>query len=465
MFEVYDMDFVSREFALADKEYEVGMMEVAYMEMLLDNKLTLNKARAELKVMTESSKEYAIGDLIYMYNEAAKEVSAQAENIFARAWKTAVGWFVKIWNTIQKVFTGKNTEAYEKLKSENKTFKFPFNPRKLAESSKKIADGISQIPDNIDGNADTESTFSKILTGAAIVAAGGTAGVGAIKLIKGFNPKDEETEVKGGEAPGILGTLSESFHKITAKIQKLKLNSKSDATNGTPDGQNPSGDNGSNPKSGDDGPKKGKSIVEFITEAGNKIKSWLEMIGQKFGITGGQSDVNEDNGEGDNEGNGTQNPDDQPDDEKPDDGDENNDDGTNPQGGGNNGGNTSGGNSKKDITRSDLESIISKIKDKNNYKGFINNGADRNKLQVALQVASNAISSGNDTPKTIKDAFNKLNSTISALTHNNIKIDYLDEENGYCVQRKDKKKGWVKESFEDFDDNFTDDDINFLNNL
>ena len=147
MFNVFAMDSVDRDIAIAEKTYEIAMAEVAYMEAMIDARLRINMAKSELKIMTEGTEETAQGDLVYLFNEAGKDAEAQGEGLFTKIKNALVSFFTSTWNAIQKIFTGKNTQKYEALKTSKEKVKIPFNVA-LIDAAEKVADECERAINN-----------------------------------------------------------------------------------------------------------------------------------------------------------------------------------------------------------------------------------------------------------------------------------------------------------------------------
>ena len=102
----------------ASKECEIALAECAYLEAMVDSKLAINLAKSELKCMQESTAESYVSDLAYLFNEAEKEAEEKNEGILSKFVGAIKKFFINTWNSIQKLFTKENTEAWKKLHAE-----------------------------------------------------------------------------------------------------------------------------------------------------------------------------------------------------------------------------------------------------------------------------------------------------------------------------------------------------------
>jgi len=210
-FSLYDL---RKEVMLADKACNIALAEAAYMEAMLDAKLKLNLLKSEYKVLTESEERYQVSDLVYYFNEAAKEKENAEGGVFTKIWNGLKAFFINTFNAIQKVFTNKDTEAYKKLHESKKKIKFPWNPEPVVDEADRIVTEIDNNP---------LSKFGKVgLIAAAIGAAGGTVAIGK-KLFSKANDAQENkkpTDSTVGEAVGLLGKLQKLFEKIKSIFSK-----------------------------------------------------------------------------------------------------------------------------------------------------------------------------------------------------------------------------------------------------
>ena len=213
MFNVFAMDEFDREMTIAEKAFDIAMAEAAYLESMIDAKLKINMAKSELKVMTESTTESAQGDLVYLFNEAGKEAEANKEGVFTKVKNAVISFFVSVWNSIQKLFTKEDTEAYKKLQASKEKIKLPMNVKFLADKGEAIANAL-------DTQEPSEGKFGKVakIIGATVAVGGGVAG--ATALIKHMGEATtQETEITKGEAVGILEKLKNMLPKFQKSVQ------------------------------------------------------------------------------------------------------------------------------------------------------------------------------------------------------------------------------------------------------
>lgn len=215
MFNVYAMNEFEREIAIAEKVYDIAMSEVAYMEAMIDSKLKINMAKSELKVMQESSEESCVGDLAYLFNEAAKEAAEQGQSTFAKIKQAVVNFFTNIINAIQKVFTGKDTEAYKKMKASQEKIQTEGNLGKIS----AMLGEISGVVGNVEDQSSTESGFTKVLkiAGGAGLGLAGIAGI--ITAVKKL--REEKTDTTVAKATADMESISNSTSKIKNAISAI----------------------------------------------------------------------------------------------------------------------------------------------------------------------------------------------------------------------------------------------------
>ena len=213
MVNVFAMDELSREFAVAEKELDIQFAEIAYMEAMIDAKLKINMAKSELKVMCESTEDHAQGDLVYLYNEAAKEAEANGESIFVKAKNAVVNFFVTVWNSIQKVVTKRDTESFKKLQLSKEKMHCPMDIKFFSSAADESLQMVSSGKINTD----------KLLKAFGITAVTGIGLKKAIPMIKEKCAKKskEETYVTKGEAATILQKLEGLFGKFIAPLKKF----------------------------------------------------------------------------------------------------------------------------------------------------------------------------------------------------------------------------------------------------
>ena len=217
MVNVFTMDEIGREFAIAEKAYDIAMAEVAFMESMIDSRLKINKAKSELKVMTESTEDTCTGDLAYLFNEAAKDAEASGEGIFAKVKNAVVNFFVSTWNTIQKIFTKKDTETYKRLKGSKSVIKLPMNAKFFA----NVGDAVCGSAADGKTTGEKVGAVAKIL---GITTAAGVGLIGTVKLIKDKLQKEAttETELTEDEALTVMEKLQNIFGKFIQPIKNFK---------------------------------------------------------------------------------------------------------------------------------------------------------------------------------------------------------------------------------------------------
>ena len=204
------MNTFERTLMIAEKEYALAMNEIAHASAIIESSLELNMQRAELKVLKESGTEL---DLLYLYEAAGADAqnNADQQGFFSKMANAVKNFITKAWNGIQKIFTGKDTEAYQKLmKAQGKVKLSIPDPTELLNS---VESGLSTI------NAKTVSI--------GLAAAGSIVGIfAAIKNFKNRENKNEESYADEGKMKGMLGAID----RITGHIDSL-LNKGKTSTN------------------------------------------------------------------------------------------------------------------------------------------------------------------------------------------------------------------------------------------
>ncbi len=217
MVNVFTMDEIGREFVIAEKAYDIAMAEVAFMESMIDSRLKINRAKSELKVMTESTEDTCTGDLAYLFNEAAKDAEVSGEGIFTKVKNAVVNFFVSTWNTIQKIFTKKDTEAYKRVKGSKAVVKLPMNAKFFA----NVGDAVCGTAADGKTTGEKIGAVAKIL---GITTAAGAGLIGTVKLIKDKLHKEAttETSLTEDEALTVMEKLQNVFGKFIQPIKNFK---------------------------------------------------------------------------------------------------------------------------------------------------------------------------------------------------------------------------------------------------
>lgn len=192
-----------KECAIAGKAFDLVQNECAYLESMMTNKLKLNLQQAELKVITESG---SMDDMVLLANAAITEAEEAKPSIFAKFWTGITTFFTNIWNSVQKLFTGENTEAWNKLHASPKKVRFDYDVKAITDAADKAV-----------GEMKKGVGIKGIITGAvAAVAGGATIGV----LIKNHKDQPKPVEISGAEAvevankaKGIVSTITDFFKK------------------------------------------------------------------------------------------------------------------------------------------------------------------------------------------------------------------------------------------------------------
>lgn len=191
-----------KEMFIAEKAYNIDMAEIAMTESVINAQLQINLARSEVRVMMESAD---VSDLFFLVEEAANDANEQKENIFLRMFRSIGNFFVTVANSIQKLFTGKNLEAYNNiLKKKGKV---------------AIPKGINQVLEDVEGALNkTEQVISSngkdIAKIIAAVAAAITASGGAFAFYNKSRKSAETEEVPATKGKSILDRAKELVSRI-----------------------------------------------------------------------------------------------------------------------------------------------------------------------------------------------------------------------------------------------------------
>lgn len=194
-----------RECAVAEKNFELVRNECAYLESMMTNKLKLNLQQAELKVITESG---SMDDMVLLANAAITEAEEAKPSIFAKFWTGFTTFLTNTWNAIQKVFTGKNTEAYNKLNSPNIKVRFNYDVK-----------AITAAADQAVGEMKKGVGIKGAIAAAATAVVGGLS-IGAI--IKKHKEAPKAVELTGTEAVEVADKAKGIFSTITDFMKKIK---------------------------------------------------------------------------------------------------------------------------------------------------------------------------------------------------------------------------------------------------
>ncbi len=266
MFNVYAMNEFEREMAIAEKVYDIAMSEVAYMEAMIDSKLRINMAKSELKVMQESSEESCIGDLAYLFNEAAKEAEAQSQGVFAKIKTSVVNFITSVWNSIQKLWSHQDTEAYQKMIASKQQYEAPCNIgffMTAGEAVNNIASGgISGIGERI------KSIGPKL---------GIAAGAGiSLKIIydKIMEKSKEPTKCTGKQLADWMETIKKNnfFSKFLSNSKNVTEEESSNAEANKPE------DSSKNENSG----SWLSRTLQAVTSFGSKSVKFIESVANAF---------------------------------------------------------------------------------------------------------------------------------------------------------------------------------------
>ena len=279
------MTTFERTMMIAEKEYALAMNEIAHASAIIESSLELNMQRAELKVLKESGTEL---DLLYLYEAAGEDAqkNTNQQGFFSKMAAAVKNFITKAWNAIQRIFTGKDTEAYKKLMNAQGKFKI-------------------DIPDPTEVLSNVENTLSSInAKTVGIGAAIGASIIGLIGAIKAFKKKEGNGE--GAVLDENKGkTIISKINNITNHISSIFKKSEA-----TPDEQvSYTNEDGAKQETDTKGicGKLSEHIKDITGWIAAKIHAGLSKIGIKSGDQGANPENNNGNGAG-NGGQDTQQP-------------------------------------------------------------------------------------------------------------------------------------------------------------
>lgn len=197
-----------KEMAVANRQFEIAMTEAAMMAENTARQLRVNAALSELKVMEESGTASDLADLLL---EAGEEAAQENRGILAKVFTAIGNFFTRLFNSIQKIFTGKNTAKYNELIQKNTKVQ-------VDSTTPKLMEALQQALPQLDQAGQDDGTFVKKIVG---IVGGGAAAAGALfaiwKKTKKFR-NDEEAEstvtVDAKTAISWKNTLADHFKKL-----------------------------------------------------------------------------------------------------------------------------------------------------------------------------------------------------------------------------------------------------------
>lgn len=286
MFNVFTMNEFERELAVAEKAYDIAMSEIAYMEAMIDSKLRINMAKSELKVMQESSAESCVGDLAYLFNEAAKEANAQSEGIFAKIKTSVLNFITSVWNSIQKLWSHQDTEAYKKMMASKQKYTAPCNIGFFMNTAEEI-NGLA--------SGGVTGAVSKVKSVATKIGAAAGITVGALSVKGIYDAIKAQSETPTECTGGQLAQWNEQLKKLNIFTKFFN------STKNMNDAEEPA----SAPDDAKDENKAENSVswlaklMQLMTSFGSKITKFIASVVDKFkdGKTGEDGNAS---GEGQN---------------------------------------------------------------------------------------------------------------------------------------------------------------------
>lgn len=211
-----------RTMMIAEKEFQIAMNEIAHAEAIIESKLELNMQRAELKVLQESGTEL---DLIYLYEAAGDDADKQKDEqgIISKIITAIKNFWTKAWNGLQRIFTGKDTEAYQKLMK--KGGKFNINIPDPSEMMNQVENAVSGL------------TTKTVGIGASIAAAIASIIIFINKLKKKGNAEVEISVDKANNMVQKSNSLLDKLPLIGNLINKDPKKDEKNTVNGDDSGE------------------------------------------------------------------------------------------------------------------------------------------------------------------------------------------------------------------------------------
>ncbi len=301
-----------RESEMAYQEFMYAINEHAYVESMIENRLKLNLQAVNMKVINESG---SMDDVVMLTNAALSEAADQNNANNESLWQKFKNFLTRLWNAVQKIFTGNDTEAYKKLVAANNKVRIPVI----------IDDTINTLTEASNKIKVTGKGIAAALASIVGLTAGGFGIAEAVKKLKGKdngetkevpaaeadkklnilknlhdkffgllakNPEEipdekpaDVDDTKLGESSGIVATVTGWLENLMSKIksavmksgntndQNANTNSGTDTNNGDANGQdgnNTGTTDGQNPAGSDTGKKPGKlkAIKDKLTKGG-----------------------------------------------------------------------------------------------------------------------------------------------------------------------------------------------------
>ena len=195
-----------RESEMAYQEFMYAINEHAYVESMIENKLKLNLQAVNMKVINESG---SMDDVVMLTNAALSEAADQNNANNESLWQKFKNFLTRLWNAVQKIFTGNDTEAYKKLVAANNKVRIPVI----------IDDTINTLTEASNKIKVTGKGIAAALASIAGLTAGGVAIKNAIESLKGKD-NGETKEVPAAEADkklNILKSLHDKFFGLLGK--------------------------------------------------------------------------------------------------------------------------------------------------------------------------------------------------------------------------------------------------------
>ena len=230
--ELYRNDEVLKESELALQEYQYALNEYMYVESTIDSVLKLRLHASNIKVINESGN---MDDLTLLTNAALNEAAEAKDANKVSLWQKFKNFLTRLWNSIQKLFTGVDTNAFKELQKKGGKIKVGSGIKELVD----VAETVGNEMDRAKGAA------GKIAAAISAVAGISVAGVG---IKSWLSKKESEADIvdedgnvigKGGSVKEIDAAEAENlWNRAKNAVSKLFGKAKDEIDENAPVDQN-----------------------------------------------------------------------------------------------------------------------------------------------------------------------------------------------------------------------------------
>lgn len=139
--ELYRNDEVLKESELALQEYQYALNEYMYVESTIDSVLKLRLHASNIKVINESGN---MDDLALLTNAALNEAAEAADANKVSLWQKFKNFLTRLWNSIQKLFTGVDTNAFKELQKKGGKIKVGSGIKELVDAAETVGNEMDR---------------------------------------------------------------------------------------------------------------------------------------------------------------------------------------------------------------------------------------------------------------------------------------------------------------------------------